>query len=111
MKKTVKKTKTVKKPVFIVDMTKINTPKELCAEFGLAKQEAKLPITDLELEAIVEVAIGSTADALLDAMANVPYTKVNLADGEKIVFDSKGNVKIKKPNIFRRFWNWITRKK
>lgn len=111
MKKTTKKiTKTVK-PAFIVDLTNVETPTELYAAFGLAKQDANLPMTDDELVAIVNIAVGTTLAALQDAFNKLPFQKFDITNGEKLVFDEKGNVKVKKPNIFRRFWNWITRKK
>lgn len=110
MKKTNKKiTKTVK-PAFIVDLTNVETPAELYAAFGLAKQDANLPMTDDELVSIVNIAINTTLTTLKDAFDKLPYTEYNITNGEKLIFDEKGNVKVKKPNIFRRFWNWITRK-
>lgn len=111
MKKTTKKvTKTVK-PAFIVDLTNVETPAELYAAFGLAKQDANLPMTDDELVSIVNIAVNTTLAALQDAFSKLPYTEYNITNGEKLIFDEKGNVKVKKANIFRRFWNWITRKK
>ena len=111
MKKTNKKvTKTVK-PAFIVDLTNVETPDELYAAFGLAKQDANLPMTDDELVAIVNIAINTTLSVLQDTFKKLPYKEYNITNGEKLIFDENGNVKVKKANIFRRFWNWITRKK
>ena len=111
MKKTTKKTKKVTKPAFIVDLTNVTTPSELYAAFGLAKQDAKLPITDDELMAIINVAVNTTIEVLLNEFNELPHNDIEIKNGEKLVFDEKGNFKVKKPNIFRRFWNWITRKK
>lgn len=117
MKKTNKKvTKTVK-PAFIVDLTNVETPTELYAAFGLAKQDANLPMTDDELIAIVNIAVNTTFAALQDVFNKLPFQEFDIiqefdiTNGEKLIFDEKGNIKVKKPNIFRRFWNWITRKK
>ena len=73
-KKTVKKTSKVVeefKPKFVVDLTNVTDPQDVCVEFAKT---------------------------------------VEINGDEKLVFDSKGQFKVKKPNIFKRFWNWITRK-
>lgn len=111
MKKTTKKTTKAVKPAFTVDMTEVNTPTELYAAFGLAKQDAKLPITDEELTAIINLTIATVMETLAKEFEKLPYKEYEITKGEKLIFDEKGNVKVKKPNIFRRFWNWIARKK
>ena len=111
MKKTIKKTTKTVKPAFIVDMTEVNTPSELYAAFGLAKQDAKLPMTDEELTAIINITIATVLETIIKEFNKLPCKQFEITNGEKLVFDEKGNVKVKKPNIFRRFWNWITRKK
>lgn len=111
MKKTeTKKTKKAVKPQFIVDLTNIENPTELYAAFGLAKQSANLPITDAELDAILGVTTILAMKLMADSMIQNSKA-IEITGDEKLVFDVNGKYTIKKPNIFRRFWNWITRKK
>ena len=113
MKKETKTKKTTKKtvsPKFIVDLTKAETATDVYAQFALAKQEAGLPISNEELNAIMLIAGVMAVDALGEVISKASK-EIKIENGEKLVFDSKGHFIIKKPNIFRRFWNWITRKK
>lgn len=113
MKKDTKKvTKTSKKkvePKFIVDLTEIKDPKDVYVRFALAKQGAGLPITDQEFKAVINKVIDITEKVLAEEFA-LTATRIELQPGEKVVFGDNGKVKIKKPNIFKRFWNWITGK-
>ena len=112
MKKTVKTTKKTKKPAFIVDMTEdIKSANELYARFGLAKQDANLPMSDVELEAIITVVLDKAWKDIADIISAVPCTEFNIEGDEKIIFDSKGGVRIKKAPWYKRFWRWLTRKK
>ena len=108
MKKVIKKTK---KPQFVVDLTNVENPVQLYAKFGLAKNEAGLPMLKDELNAIMLVSGLVGAEALGEILSEIPCKSFEIKNGEKLVFDDKGKFMVKKPNIFRRFWNWITRKK
>lgn len=113
--KTEKKTKSVKKstskkPEYFVDLTDVKTPNDVYVEFALAKQKAGKPITDDELETIIGYAIYRTLNTVRKVVSELPYKEINIEGDEKLVLDAKGNISVKKPNIFRRFWNWITRK-
>ena len=113
MKKDTKKvTKVSKKkfePKFTVDLTNVQEPRDIYAKFGLAKHNAGLPMTDDELEAIIDKVADYTRDLLYYKML-LNFIPVKIHDDEKITIDAKGNVEVKKPNIFKRFWNWIRRK-
>ena len=111
MKKTVNNTKKEKKPAFIVDLTNVETPADIFIQFGLAKQRAGLGMTDAEFTALYERAIEFGIDTAVAGLMTIPHKEFSVKDGEKLILDGFGNVKIKKPNIFKRFWNWITRKK
>ena len=108
--KTTKKTKKVAKPAFIVNLTKADSATEVYAQFALAKQEAGLPISSEEFNAVMLVSAMVAIDALGEAIDKVSK-QIEIKNDEKLVFDAKGHFIVKKPNIFRRFWNWITRKK
>ena len=115
-KKTVKKTsKVVKefKPKFVVDLTNVTDPQDVCVEFAFAKQNAGLPLSEREFTALIDKTIDITINGMLacsKAVFNEVAKTVEINGDEKLVFDSKGQFKVKKPNIFKRFWNWITRK-
>lgn len=113
MKKETKKVtkKTVKKvePKFIVDLTDIDDPRDVWVRFGLAKQNAGLPMTKTEFEAIIDK-VADIATELVYCKMILASTPIEINGDDKLVFDSKGKFHVKKPNIFKRFWNWITRK-
>ena len=112
MKKETKTKKTTKKtvsPKFIVDLTKAESATDVYAQFALAKQEAGLPLSNEEFNAIMLIAGIVAVEDLGEAINNVSKS-IEIKNGEKLVFDAKGHFTVKKPNIFRRFWNWITRK-
>ena len=111
MKKTVNKTKKEKKPAFIVDLTNVETPNDIFVQFGLAKQRAGLSMTDAELTAIYERAIEFGIDTAIAGLMTIPHKEYVVENGNKLILDEFGNAKIKKPNIFKRIWRWITRKK
>ena len=115
MKKTVKKTtkKTVKPEIIMNCVTNI-TPKQLYNEAIEAKIRAGKAITKDELEWVKDVAIAEAVDELaavaVDAFLSIPHQTIEIKNGEKLVFDEKGNAKVKKPGLLKRFWNWVTRK-
>lgn len=118
MKKDTKKVtkKTVKefKPAFVVDLTNAESMTDVYVAFGLAKQEAGLPISDTEFDAIidktVEISVRELTKMSKEAFSKATHI-VNITGDEKLVFDADGGFKVKKPNVFKRFWNWLTRKK
>ena len=96
MKKTTKKIN----PAFEVDLTWCTTPIEIYAAFGMAKQRAGLPMKNFEFQAIVS--------ELMD-VKTMTYTIIdNLCEA---INSAEFKEEQKKPNVFKRFWNWITRKK
>jgi hypothetical protein len=88
MKKTVKNTK----PSYTVDLTKVKTLEDIDVAFGLAKQKAGLAISDEELSAIVFDAIKAFGPRITIVDCTCPKAA-------------------KKPNIFKRFWNWMLGRK
>lgn len=107
-----KKKKPVKKfnPAFVVDLTGDLSMTEIYAKFGLAKQRAGLAISDTEFEAIVSLLAQCAADFFVKHIFELPCTNIRIDGDEKLEFDSNGKFRVKKPNIFKRFWNWIRRK-
>lgn len=119
-----KSMKPVKKYV-IVDLTNIENPSDVYAAFVEAKCGVE-PITKEEMfnyamhvtELMNSNIVKSCAylvdyiDALIDTIESV-YDNDDSDDAENAVIKREGeeNEVEKKPNIFKRFWNWITRKK
>lgn len=122
MKKIIKKTsatkvaKKTKKETPIVDITNAVDDVDVFAAYAYAKVEKGEPITDTELFA----AITNHVDAVLASLftwnntimlINGEYVKMRLGLYEPTETVTDTPKKTKKPNIFKRFWNWITRKK
>lgn len=78
------------KPLFTVDLTECETPRDIYVKYADAKVAAGLPITKTEYDAVIA---GAEDNASL---------KVTMVVAE---CEPK-----KKPNVFKRFWNWLTRK-
>lgn len=113
-KETKKSSKKTKEPKFIVNLTDTEESIDTYAEFAFAKQRAGLPLTDAQLNAVIALTVNTVKDYIISQIASNIVNNgksIEINDGEKLIFDSKGNVEVKKPNIFKRFWNWITKKK
>lgn len=90
------------KPVYTVDVTNCTDERGIIVAFVEAKVKAGLPITEEELNAVI-------FDYSTDA---AEYTTYLLTSMIPIKIEYKNTSKVdKKPNVFKRFWNWITRKK
>lgn len=91
------------KPLFTVDVTNCNDDRDIVVEFTKAKVRAGLPITEYEFNTCISRTISMFEDALnsMSFELDVP----DVPDVPDMIFVKK------KPNIFKRFWNWITRKK
>lgn len=124
-----KSTKPVKKYV-IVDLTNIENPSDVYAAFVEAKCGVE-PITKEEMfnyamhvtELMNSTIVKSCAslvdylDALIDTIESAydnqedPDLVIKKREEEKEEEEEEKEKVEKKPNIFKRFWNWITRKK
>lgn len=122
-----KTTKTTKKfiPLYTVDLTDLKTPNEITEAFVVARFEAGLGLSNKDQEIFVDALIDTAIDMqdmtnMLCDTANDICTCITTAINSKItetpcvgVVDAdyrKVEKEEKKPNIFKRFWNWITRK-
>lgn len=126
MKKVIKKenmvtpkktTKRTKKNEPILDLTMAEDDIDVFAAYGRMKVEQNQPISQIELESI----IANHVDAILATMFTWNNTVMLKEDGTYMAMNlsvytpektEAAEPKVeKKPNIFKRFWNWITRKK
>lgn len=123
-----KSTKSVKKYV-IVDLTNVKNPYDVYAAFVEAKCGVE-PITKEEMfnyamyvTELMNSTIVKSCDRLIDyidALFDVIERAHDIPEDDEEVEDEcelkreepEEEKKVeKKPNIFKRFWNWITRKK
>lgn len=115
-KKTTKKT-VIPTPDYVIDITNDLTVEDVNRSIAEAKVDYYFTSDN----------IGGIVDTILDGMFANNNLVAKLSDGERIaanvefhplgyavMITPKGtavNVVKKKPNVFKRFWNWITRKK
>lgn len=116
-------TKKSTKNVITVDLTNVHTPEDVIVKFVKAKLAASDNLTKSEINIYNDNIVNKTVDEMINQL----FTNNNAIlykDGERHKLNlkefvvendnklevSKDGVKIKKPNIFKRFWNWITRK-
>lgn len=101
-----KKTKKNEPKVLTVDLSKIKTITGAYKEFAIAKYKM---LRDVEQQIISMY----TVDLYFQDLTNMFYdTMVEELESAKVVSDPvKEKQPTKKPNIFKRFWNWVTRKK
>lgn len=118
-----KSTKPVKKYV-IVDLTNIENPSDVYAAFVEAKCGVE-PITKEEMfnyamhvTELMNTYVIQSCNRLIDyidALCDVIERTYDSSEDDEIVDheeEKEEEEKVeKKPNIFKRFWNWITRKK
>ena len=109
--KDIKKTaKRVKKPLYVIDITECELVEGIIYTTILTKINNDIEITDEELTTVVSI----LWDNVIDRMFNGASILYMHNDGliERIYNNRVIVVKNtkKKPNVFKRFWNWITRK-
>lgn len=115
---TSKKTKKAVKPAYTIDLTDVSSIEEAEIRIALTKYEAGVELNSANIVALknyakslcMTYAISEMikADRIYVLGAGVAFVTERV-DGPIVDIDVE--VKEKKPNIFKRFWNWITRKK
>lgn len=122
--KTIKINKKVSKPVFKVDITWCSTEEDVLVAIADAKLDANVALTKEQFEAVIADEVRFALHVILntaftwnnaivwenDGFRKMNLNKYHIENDEKFEI-TKNGVKIKKQNIFKRFWNWITRKK
>lgn len=93
------------KPSYIVDITKCEDTLDMIVAIAYAKIDANVAITRDELDAVIILNahdlkdyIETTADKFSEMIINTLNKCVEKKEPKK------------KPNIFKRFWNWMTKK-
>lgn len=121
-----KKINKVTKPVYTVDISSAETVYDVLTAFALVKFDNNVELTPREMDLVMIATLASSAVTLAKIYFNVNpksealliYRDLNVASMRKPTEGEVGYVlnsikpkAEKKPNIFKRFWNWITRKK
>lgn len=112
--------KTKAKSAFTVNLTNANSAKSIYKKFGFAKHKAGLKVSNRELSCMLDSVVDATMAKMLgwmfyksngiilegEDLLKVQLSSYDIKDDEMIVI-KHGKVKIKKINIFKRFWNWL----
>lgn len=96
------------KPVFTVDLTDCYDAEEVYEAILNAKFETKVPLTNYEISKFCEYKICQALDMLIDDLFDGHNAIV--MEGDKIKAFDAIKVTVKLP-WYKRFWNWLTRKK
>lgn len=94
------------KYTFIVNLTNCIDDNDVYNKFAYAKVDNKLPITIIEYGAI----IGATVGIVMEAKLFVDSLTDTLVDAITTAIEKDPIKKETKPNMFKRFWNWMTGK-
>lgn len=106
------------KPVFVVNLTEVESCDDIKFEFTMAKIRAKKPISIEDAENLVRYGSKLTMECIDEAIDNLlaqqEIVKLNGDDAKKvvsciedIVYKKKDEEKPKKDPWYKRFWNWF----
>lgn len=101
--------KTTKKPEFIVDLTKCESPESVKFEVIRAKAKAGKKLTDQELMFIVRLGAQTMTEIIDEQIEKLHPMVFETTDKKKI--KKMINILVPKKPWYKRLWNWITRKK
>lgn len=93
------------KPSYIVDITKCEDTLDMIVAIAYAKVDANVAITRDELDAVIILSAYDLKD-YVNEMAD-KYSEMIINTLNKCVDNKEPK---KKSNIFKRFWNWMTKK-
>ncbi len=104
--------KTNTKPV-IYNFNECNTIFDVYAVVPFVKFENSKDFTNLERDTIMYYIANITSDCITDNVktGNNGGTKIFINEFDTLDEIIRFMSDKKKPNVFKRFWNWITRKK
>lgn len=93
------------KPSYIVDITKCEDTLDMIVAIVYAKVDANVAITRDELDAMMFLTAYNLKNYIDEAADK--YSEMIINTLNKCVENKEPK---KKPNIFKRFWNWMTKK-
>ena len=109
--KVVKMKKTVKKPAFIVDLTKAETIEDIKFEFIRAKAKAGVKLDDDEIFFLVNLGATMAIEVIDECIEKLNAKTVHIHDDKlyhKLENILKEATQPKNP-WYKRFWGWITK--
>lgn len=93
------------KPSYIVDITKCEDTLDMIVAIAYAKIDANVAITRDELNAVIVLSVYDLKN-FVEATA-VKFSEMVINTLNKCAEKKEPK---KKPNVFKRFWNWMTKK-
>ena len=104
------KTKNIKKPMIIVDLTQVETCDDIRFEFTRAKAKAGAPLTDEEINQVVRYGAHLALEVIDQFCDQFSAQTVVLKDKNQIKKAIKAIEKLIKPKKepwYKRFWGWV----
>lgn len=102
------------KPVYVVDITSCKNVNDVIYMFAYEKVNAGLPITMLEYKTSIKSYTDNykTLEDIVNECFDEAVNTVSAITDKLCNTNTKTNDTVeKKPNVFKRFWNWLTNKK
>ena len=102
------------KPVYVVDVTSCKNANDVIYMFTYEKVNAGLPITMLEYKTSIKNYTDNykTLEEIDHESFDNAVNTVSVIADKLCSMNTKTNDTVeKKPNVFKRFWNWLTNKK
>jgi len=98
-----KTAKKISKPLYTVDLTDIDNELDVHQAFAIARFEAGVGLSESDRCLVVDAIANQIVEDLSDTIENCGNFIITMRE----CVEEK---EAKKPNIFRRFWNWVTGK-
>lgn len=108
MKKT--NAKNINKPSYVIDITWCNDLYDTAIAIAYGKQRGGQPLTDEDIDIINTLAMDTFGD-VLDSLGYIHKENHFISPVINTMCVCAEDKKVKKPNIFKRIWNWLFGKK
>lgn len=97
--------KNTKKPLFVVDLTKAETPEDVRFEFIRGKALAGQKLTDEDLKFLVRMGANAMLEVIDEHMAELKPISFQTTDKKKI--EKVIKILMPKEPWYKRFWKWL----
>ena len=97
--------KNTKKPLFVVDLTKAETPEDVRFEFIRGKALAGQKLTDEDLKFLVRMGANAMLEVIDEHMAELKPVSFQTTDKKKI--EKVIKILMPKEPWYKRFWKWL----
>jgi len=101
--------KSIKKPTIVVDLTNIESYKDVQFEFIRGKAKAGYPLTDQEINQVVSYGAGLALDTIDSFLSQFYAVSVELKDKKQIKKAIKTIESMLHPKTpwYKKVWNWM----